>query len=85
MVQVSVTVTVGRKVVPLDQVRDARIKRGLEEMSANISRALSGITCPKHRVGPKDVRLHVDASGNGDFKYESCCEVLGKLVQTALG
>ena len=85
MIPVTVTATVGRKTVPLPEVRDPRIRRGLEDAAHSIGRALATVVCPKHRVGPKDVRLHFDANGNGDFKYESCCEVLGKLVQTALG
>jgi hypothetical protein len=85
MVPVKVTVMVGRKVVPLEQVDDPRIKRGLEDAAANVGRALSSIVCPKHHVGPKDVRLQFDANGSGDFKYDSCCEALAKLVQTAVG
>jgi hypothetical protein len=26
------------------------------------------------------VRLHFDASGAGDLKYESCCEKLGEAI-----
>jgi hypothetical protein len=30
------------------------------------------------------VRLHFDAGGNGDLKYESCCEKLGEAISKQL-
>lgn len=84
MVPVKVTIAVGRESVPLDQVSDPRIRQGLEEAAAHVGRALATVLCPKHRVGAKNVRLHVDAGGNASFEYESCCEVLGRLVETTL-
>lgn len=85
MVPVKVTVVVGKKTVGLDEVRDARIKQGLAEAARNVGSSLAQVRCGTHGKGPTDVRLHFDASGNGDLKYESCCEALGKLVSKKLG
>ncbi len=85
MVPVKVTVVVGKKTVSIDEVRDARIKRGLEDAARSVGTQLAGVKCATHAKGPTDVRLHFDASGNGDLKYESCCEALGKLVSSRLG
>jgi hypothetical protein len=85
MVSVKVSVVVGKKTVPLEDVRDARIKQGLMEAARGVGAALASVRCETHGTGPTDVRLHFDASGNGDLKYESCCEALGKLVQAKLG
>jgi hypothetical protein len=85
MVPVKVTVAVGRKTVALENVQDARIRRGLEDAAKSVGTALDGIVCPMHKKGPTEVRVHFDASGNGDLKYESCCEILGKMIQAKLG
>ena len=85
MVPVKVSVTMGKRVVALESVRDARIAKGLEEAARGVAAAMEGILCPVHGKGPTDVRLHFDASGNGDLKYESCCDALGKLVAAKLG
>ena len=85
MVPVKVSVAIRAKTVPLEQVQDARIKRGLEDAAKNVGAALDGIVCPTHKKGPTDVRLHFDAKLTGDLKYESCCEELGKLIQAKLG
>lgn len=85
MVPVKVTVAMGRKTVSLENVQDARIKRGLQDAAKNVGSALEGVTCPTHKKGPTEVTIHFDASGNGDLKYHSCCEELGKLIQKKLG
>jgi len=41
---------------------------------------LAQAKCPTHDQGPTNVRLHFDASGAGDLKYESCCEKLGEAI-----
>ncbi len=84
MVSVRVTVAMGRKVVGLDEVRDQRIVTALRQASRDIGAKLGKVTCPVHGKGPTDVRLHFDAGGNGDLKYESCCEKLGEAVGKAL-
>jgi hypothetical protein len=80
MVPVRVTITVGRKVMALEEVRDPRMSGPLKDAAKNVGTQLAKAKCPKHGTGPTDVRLHFDASGNGDLKYESCCEELGKAI-----
>jgi hypothetical protein len=80
MLQVRVTVAVGRKVVALDDVRDAKVAATLRQAGQNVGKQLAGAKCPTHGKGPTNVRLHFDASGTGDLKYESCCEKLGEAV-----
>lgn len=80
MLSVRVTVVVGRKIVPLDEVRDARVASALRQAARDIGARLEGAKCPAHGKGPTDVRLHFDASGAGDLKYESCCEKLGEQI-----
>lgn len=80
MVPVVVTVAVGRKVVALDDVRDARVATALRQAARDVGTRLAGARCPTHGKGPTHVRLHFDASGAGDLKYESCCEELGKAI-----
>jgi hypothetical protein len=80
MVPVRVTVAVGRKVMAIEDVRDPRVAGALKDAAKNIGSQLAKAKCPKHGKGPTDVRLHFDAAGNGDLKYESCCEELGKAI-----
>ncbi len=80
MLPVRVTVAVGRKVMALADVRDARVASALRQAANDVGTRLEGATCPAHGKGPTDVRLHFDASGAGDLKYESCCEELGKAI-----
>jgi hypothetical protein len=80
MVPVRVTVAVGRKTVALDEVRDARVASALRQAAKDVGTRLANAKCPAHGKGPTDVRLHFDASGAGDLKYESCCEKLGEAI-----
>lgn len=80
MVPVRVTVAVGKKVMALEDVRDARVFIALKEAANNVGNRLAKAKCPTHGTGPTDVRLHFDASGAGDLKYESCCEKLGEAI-----
>jgi hypothetical protein len=80
MIPVRVTVAVGRKVMALEEVKDPRVSGALKDAAKNIGSQLAKAKCPKHGQGPTDVRLHFDAAGNGDLKYESCCEELGKAI-----
>lgn len=79
-VTVTVTVAVGRKIMKLDEVRDPRVQSALEQAARDVGARLSKAKCPAHGTGPTDVRLHFDASGSGDLKYESCCEKLGEAI-----
>lgn len=80
MVPVRVTVMVGRKAMPVDDVRDASVKTALKQAAKDVGTRLAQAKCPTHGTGPTDVRLHFDAGGNGDLKYQSCCEELGKAI-----
>lgn len=80
MLPVRVTVAVGRKVVALDDVRDARVASALRQAAKDVGARLGTAKCPTHGKGPTDVRLHFDASGAADLKYESCCEKLGEAI-----
>lgn len=80
MIPVRVTVAVGRKTMTLEEVRDPRVFIALKEAANNIGTQLAKAKCPTHGKGPTDVRLHFDAAGAGDLKYESCCEKLGEAI-----
>jgi len=83
--QVKVTITQRGQVVALDQVKDARISAPFKNMAAQIGTTLETIRCPDHGQKATDVRVHVDAKGGVDLKYESCCPKLGALIGQALG
>jgi hypothetical protein len=82
---IKVTVTIGSRVLPVDQVTDARIANGLRGAAAEVARKLGSVRCPEHGKTATQVRLHFDARGAADLKYESCCEKLGKKIGEALG
>jgi hypothetical protein len=82
--QVRVTVAVGRKVVALDDVKDPRIVGALKQAAKDVGTRLEKAKCPTHNKGPTDVRLHFDAAGAGDLKFESCCEKLGEAIAKLL-
>ena len=82
---VKVTVTVGRRTVALADVRDARIVSALRATAQQVETRLRAVVCPVHNLPARDVRIHFDASGNADLKYESCCEQLGAAIGRALG
>lgn len=80
MIPVRISVAVGRKTVPIEDVRDARVASALRQAARDVGTRLASAKCPTHGKGPTDVRLHFDASGAGDLKYESCCAELGKEI-----
>lgn len=84
MMPVRVTVAVGRKTVSLDEVKDPRVVAALRQAARDVGTRLGAVKCPAHGSGPTDVRLHFDAGGNGDLKYESCCEKLGEAIAKVL-
>ncbi len=84
MSSVRVTVAVGRKIVPLDEVKDPRVVGALRQAAKDVGARISAIKWPVHGKAATDVRLHFDAGGNGDLKYESCCEKLGEAIAKAL-
>ncbi len=80
MIPVKVTVAVGRKSVPIDDVQNQKIVSALRQAARDVGVRLAQAKCPTHEQGPTNVRLHFDTSGIGDLKYESCCEELGKAI-----
>jgi hypothetical protein len=84
-VNVTVTVTMGAKTLPLERVTDARISTALRAAGQDIGRRLEAVRCPEHQKTASNIRVHFDAKGNADLKYDSCCAALGTLIGKALG
>ena len=82
---VKVTVTMGGRAIAVDDVKDSRIAGGLRSAGKDVGQKLEKVKCPVHAKGPTNVRLHFDARGAADLKYDSCCEALGAAVSKALG
>jgi hypothetical protein len=85
MSAVKITVALGPRTVPIDQVSDSRIRTALQAAAKQVADAISKVTCPVHRRGATDIRIHFDKSGAADLKYDSCCAELGEKVGKALG
>ena len=83
--KVAVTVTMGKRTLPLEQVTDRRISSALEGAARDIGDKLGRVTCPTHKKPPTNVRVHFDQTGAADLAYDSCCDALGKAVTRALG
>ena len=84
MLSVSVTVALGSRTVPLEQVTDARVSTALRAAGQDVARRLEPIRCPEHHKPASNVRVHFGARGEADLKYDSCCEKLGEAVGKAL-
>ncbi|MFO0678565.1 MAG: hypothetical protein U0169_18665 [Polyangiaceae bacterium] len=85
MLPVHVTVRMGSKTLALADVRDRRIHDGLAEAGRDIGRKLALVKCAEHGKTATAIRLHFEASGAADLKYDSCCAGLGAQIQKALG
>ena len=81
--KVAVTLSMRGKDVPAADVPDKSVSAALKKMGDDIGRKLDAVQCPEHKKAPTNVRLHVSASGDGDLRYDSCCEALGKAVARA--
>jgi hypothetical protein len=84
MLPVQITVAVGSRTVPVDELSSGRLSSALRTAGEDIARRLAAIRCPVHHVTAHNVRVHFDARGNADLKYESCCEGLGHRVGEVL-
>ena len=82
--KVAVTLSVRGKDVPAADVSDKKVSAALQKMGDDIGRKLEKVTCPEHDKPPTNVRLHVSASGDGDLRYDSCCQKLAKAIQRAM-
>ena len=85
MPSVRITVTVGKKTLPIEQVTDRRIATAFRAAGEDVGRRLEAILCPVHRKAATNVRVHFDARGAADLQYDSCCEKLGEAVGKAFG
>jgi hypothetical protein len=82
---VTVTVQVYGREVPIEQVADAKVVAALKDLGKQVQDKLEGLSCTTHEKPPGNVRVHVDANGNADIRYDSCCDALKSRVTTALG
>jgi hypothetical protein len=80
---VHVTLQVRGKAVAAEEVADQDVSKALIKMGSDIGKKLDTVTCPEHAKSVTNVRLHVSAKGDGDLRYDSCCEALAKAVQRA--
>jgi hypothetical protein len=80
-----ITVTLGARTIPIDQVTDQRIATAFRAAGQDVGRRIGAILCPVHNKAATNVRIHFDAKGNADLQYDSCCEKLGKRIGEALG
>jgi hypothetical protein len=85
MPAVKVTVAMGARTVAIEDVTDQRIRVALQGAAKQVADALAKVSCPTHKRGPTDIRIHFDKSGAADLKYDSCCAALGEKVGQALG
>jgi hypothetical protein len=85
MLHVKVTVAVGSRAVPLEEVSDTRVRTALQGAAKQVAEKLANVRCATHARGPTDIRIHFDKSGAADLKYDSCCAALGEKVGQALG
>ena len=82
--QVTVTVLVYGREVPIDQVADKKVVAALKDLGKQVEDKLKGVSCKSHNKPPGNVRVHVDDKGNADIRYDSCCEALRTIVANAL-
>jgi hypothetical protein len=80
-----ITVALGARTVPIDQVPDARIASAFRAAAQQVGQRLDTILCPVHNRAATNLRIHFDSRGNADMKYDSCCERLGERIGQALG
>lgn len=85
MVPVRVTVTLGMRTVPIEDVSDARIAGPMRTAAQDVARRLAAIRCPVHHKTATDVHVHFDQRGAADLRYESCCAKLGDRISKELG
>jgi hypothetical protein len=85
MLPVDVTVSIGSRRVPVDELADVRLSTALRNAGQDIARRLDGILCPVHRKKATRIRVHFDQRGGADLQYDSCCERLGARIGESLG
>jgi hypothetical protein len=85
MLHVKVTVSLGARTVPIEDVSDTRVRTAFQGAARQVAEKLGKVVCPTHKRGPTDVRIHFDKTGAADLKYDSCCASLGETIGKALG
>jgi hypothetical protein len=85
MAPVRITVSVGSRSVPVEQLADARLSAALKNAGQDIARRVGAVLCPVHKAAASNVRIHFDQRGSADLQYESCCAKLGERIGSALG
>jgi hypothetical protein len=80
---VRVFLSIRGKETVAQEIKDAKVRAGLLQMGRSVALTLEGVRCPTHQTGPRDVRVHVDAKGNGDLRYDACCAELSALIGKA--
>ncbi len=79
-----ITVSVGTRRVPIDELADARLGTALRTAGLDIARKIAAIRCPVHEAMATQVRIHFDPHGSADLQYDSCCEKLGERIGECL-
>lgn len=82
---VRVTVTLGSRTVPIEEVADARIAGPMRNAAQDVAKRLAAIRCPVHHKAATNVHVHFDQRGAADLRYESCCAKLGEQISRVLG
>ncbi len=85
MVDVLVTVSIRGRDIPADKVPDKTVAAALHKMGRDVASKLADVRCKEHDKGPTNVRVRVDASGNADLQYDSCCQALTDAIGRAMG
>jgi hypothetical protein len=85
MVDVTVTLTIQGRDVPIAKIPDKSVAAALQKMGREVARKLQGVHCAEHAKGPTNVRVRVDPSGNADLQYEACCQALTDAIGRAMG
>jgi hypothetical protein len=85
MAAVRITVSVGPRAVPVEQLADPRLAAALRSAGQDVARRLEAILCPVHLESASNVRIHFDQRGGADLQYDSCCAKLGERIRAAFG
>jgi hypothetical protein len=83
--QVTVTLSVRGKDVRAEELPDKTVSAALKKMGDDVGSKLANVKCPEHDKPVSNVRLAVSASGEGDLRYDSCCQKLAEAVKRELG
>src|SRR5580704_1656093 len=79
-VAVKITVTIGSRTLPVDQVTDLRVATAFRAAGQDVGRRVDAILCPEHKRAATNVRVHFDQRGGADLQYDSCCPKLGEAI-----